>query len=225
MKITIRNWDKYNKRKDLKRPWWFALSNRLLEDPDFYEFNAEEIRAWIYILSQASQKRTGDIELSLVHAEKACNVKINALKSAISKLLKKEILSDPIGCRTDSERSTVGTLQDKTEQDITKQDTIAHFEECASELYSLYPKKVGKKKAFAKLKTVLNSKNGFENVRSAIMNYIAKLERDKTDAKFIKQFDTFMNCYEDYLDPDVGEAKSFKHRELTEEDLNDSQRI
>ncbi len=208
MKITIRNWDKFNKRKDIKQPWWFALSNRLLEDPDFYEFNAEELRAWIYLLCQASQKRSPNITVSFVHAEKACNIKISALKSAVSKLLEKGILTDPFGTCTQSVRDPTATLHDKTEQDMTRQDTYAHFEQCANALYSLYPKKVGKKKAFAKLSIILRDESSFEKIRLAIENYISKLQREKTEAKYVKQFDTFINCWEDYLES--SDSKDFR---------------
>ncbi len=209
MRITIRNWDKYNKRRDLKQPWWFALNNRLLEDTDFYEMSGDEIKAWIYILSQASKQKTDTIEVSFLHADKACNVQTSALKSTISKLLKKGILlqsvRDPNVIRTDCERNPSSTL--------TIHDTTiihAQTEVRASELYNSYPRKQGKKRGLAKLKTILNNESNFEKLKLAIENYKRSLAKERTEPRFIKHFDTFLGCWEDYTDPDVGKVQAPK---------------
>jgi len=85
--VTINNWDKHNPRKDIKRPTWFSVDNRMIEDPDFFAFNHGEFKSWIYILSRASQKHCGTIDVHFDHAERVCGIKKSDMNAAIEKLL------------------------------------------------------------------------------------------------------------------------------------------
>jgi len=85
--VTINNWDKHNPRKDIKRPTWFSVDNRMIEDPDFFAFNHGEFKSWIYILSRASQKHCGTIDVHFDHAERVCGIKKSNMNAAIEKLL------------------------------------------------------------------------------------------------------------------------------------------
>lgn len=121
--VTISNWEKFNPRKDYKRPWWFALSNRLMEDSDFYSFNDGEFRAWIYILSQASQHLSGTVRIGFSHADRVCNVRPKNLKSAISKLKRiGAITIDETAICTDGVQET-----NATGQDITGHNRTGHY--------------------------------------------------------------------------------------------------
>lgn len=103
MVIIIKNWEKYNGRKDIKKPWWFKLSNTLLEDSQFYSMTGEEIKAWIYLLSQASKHQSGAVYLDEDHATRVCWVKIDGLKSLLKKLEQYQIISkNPYAIRTRS---------------------------------------------------------------------------------------------------------------------------
>lgn len=223
IQVTIRGWEKYNKRKDIKNPWWFALSNRMLEDPEFYSFSGEEVRAWLYVLSIASQRNSATITINFNQARRSCNVKTDALISIIEKLNNNGVLSksvrDPYAIRTESVRHT--TRQDITEHNKTLQNTLVHSDEWTTDLYALYPKKMGKKKGVAKLKTILKTEPDFQKVKTAIENYMAHLKANKTESKYIKHFDTFVNQWDDWLDPKTGTGLNFKtaNQTLTEEDL------
>lgn len=211
MVITIKSYEKFiNGRHDIKRPWWFKLSNTFLEDPDFYKFSPAEIVAWIYIMCQASRRRSSSINVDFEHAHRASNVQKSVLNSCIDKLLERGIISvserDPYVIRTQPERQI--RLEEKREEE---KNTIAHFEKCATEIYSIYPKKVGKKRGWSKLKTILNKDSAFENLKTAISNYTEHCAKNKTEPKFIKQFDTFLGCWEDWLDSTTGTAKDFSN--------------
>jgi hypothetical protein len=86
MEIEIVGWDNYNPRKNYKSTSWLRLSNTLLEDPDFYSFNNGEMLAWIYLLSIASKKYSGTIQVNYEHAERVSRIKERDLKNAIKKL-------------------------------------------------------------------------------------------------------------------------------------------
>lgn len=55
-RIEIKNWDKFNPRKDVKKPTWFRLENDWESDPDFYDYTAEQKLLWIHLLSSASRE-------------------------------------------------------------------------------------------------------------------------------------------------------------------------
>ena len=88
MEIEVINFSRYNPRACIKRPVWFALSNRLLEDPDFFDFSDAEFKAWIYILSQASQKNSSIVIVNFAHAKRVCGIEEKIMIEVCSKLEK-----------------------------------------------------------------------------------------------------------------------------------------
>lgn len=86
--IRILNFEAYKGRADVKHNSWLRLSNRFLEDHEFFGFSFGEKIAWVYLLSIASQKNTSDITVSYQHAHQVCNIDENTLTSAVEKLIK-----------------------------------------------------------------------------------------------------------------------------------------
>lgn len=226
--VTISNWDKYNPRKDYKRPWWFAMSNRLLEDPDFYSFSDAEIRAWIYILSQASQRASKEIRVHFDHASRVCNVKTQALKSAVKKLEKIGVLSasvqDPNAICTGHERYI--TEHNITEHNINLDQasarSIASFD--LDLLYAKYPRKVGKEKGLAKLKAQIRTQADYEAVGIALNHYVQYCQANQSEQRFIKHFATWVSEWRDWLDPNTGKSEDFSKSKaalITEEEWNE----
>lgn len=119
--MTIKNFKRYKGRKDVTHNTWFRLSNRLLEDPDFYDFTAGELLSWVYMLSLASQKNSAVIEVNFAHAERVCRIKTKDLISAIKKLEGKQLLPGDV---TPTLRGRDADVTDAgaTRQDITEQD-------------------------------------------------------------------------------------------------------
>ncbi len=116
IEVTINNWEKYNKRKDYKRPYWFALSNRLIEDADFISFSGDEFKAWIYVLSQASQRCCGTVKIHFEHAGRVCGISKKTLINTATKLISLEIC-------TGSVQDPNATLHNTTEQNSTIQNS------------------------------------------------------------------------------------------------------
>lgn len=65
-------------------------------------------------------------------------------------------------------------------------------------IYKLYPKKRGKKKGMQRCLSQIDNQKKYDQLTTAILNY--KEEVKNTDIEFIKQFDTFMNCWEDWVE-------------------------
>ena len=121
--ITIRfkNWDKYNKRqKDIKRPYWFAMSNDIFMDPFYVELSDQERQAFIWLLCEASrQNKYGEVEISSRIFVQITGYKRSVLASTLDKLLKS---GRAAGSRQDAGGIATATEQNRTEQDRTEQD-------------------------------------------------------------------------------------------------------
>lgn len=91
IELEVLNWGKYNPRKDVKHPSWFAMSNRVLENTDLFDFTADEFKAFVYILCQASQQGSSTIQLKPAHAHRVCGIVEGVLLNAIEKLISAQI--------------------------------------------------------------------------------------------------------------------------------------
>lgn len=91
--ITIRNFDKYMGRSDIKNCWWFKMSNSILSDPEIFDLTGDELRAFLYVLCVASKKRSGTIELTRVHAMVSSHVEWPAMLSMVDKMVKRKVFS------------------------------------------------------------------------------------------------------------------------------------
>jgi hypothetical protein len=125
--VEILNWDKYNPRKDVKKPAWFACSNSLFDNHEFYDFTHTEMISWIYMLSLASKKLSGVITIHWEHLERIGRIKKKDFLAAIEKLQRNHcvrVSSLPTyGSRTESVQNPYATQQDKTLHNKTGQDT------------------------------------------------------------------------------------------------------
>jgi len=68
---------------------------------------------------------------------------------------------------------------------LTRQD----FED----LYKIYPKKMGKALGLLRCQTQIRSQNELKWARVAVENYKTYVKKNISEAKYIFQFDTFMN--------------------------------
>lgn len=121
MKVSIRNWEKFHPRKDIKHPSWFACSNRMIEDADFYSLTHGEFKAWIYIMSIASQKSSSTVFLNFDHADRVCRISRSEFESAIEKLKQMQIISDDV---TDTSRECDGHDTRQTHRQTDTQGEI-----------------------------------------------------------------------------------------------------
>lgn len=209
--VTIVNFEKYKGRKDIINNSWFRLSNRFLEDSDFFDFTFEEKFVWIYLLSLASQKNHAHIHVSYQHAHHVCNLTKNTVTSAIEKLCKIGCLKM---CRTRTLRGRYvdvthpcATLQNKTEQDTTlhNKQTNAHAEAFA-DFYKSYPRKIGKTRAEKKFLSLLKSGKDPNEIKRASGVYRMHCETNGVEVAFVKHPVTFLGEWTDWLDPEVGSS-------------------
>lgn len=115
--LKINGWEKYNPRKDIKHPSWFAFSNRMIEDPDFFDFSHGEFKAWIYILSRASQENNATIKVNFRHAERVCGISTSDLLQAISRCQKLGLIdSEYVHERTQDVQERTDHVRTRTDE-------------------------------------------------------------------------------------------------------------
>jgi hypothetical protein len=86
--IKILKWKEYNPRTDVRKPSWFRLENRMIEDQDFDALTHEEFKAWIYVLSVASQNNSDTATIVFSRAERVCQISRSGFVGLIEKLLR-----------------------------------------------------------------------------------------------------------------------------------------
>ena len=113
MEIEICNWDKYNTRKDIKNPSWFAFNNRMIEDADIYELTDGEFRAWVYCLSRASQNNNAIAKIDTRHAERVSRIDPKDISKMIEKMESVHIIKTHVRMRTESVQAHRSRVTDK----------------------------------------------------------------------------------------------------------------
>jgi hypothetical protein len=209
--VTIKNWDTYNPRNDVKNPSWFRMSNGFFEDPDFYDFTAIEIQTWIYIMSLASKKSSATITINFTHAERIGRIKRRELLEAAKKLQAIHVITVDV---TDAERERNGdvtethaTLHNKTDiTDITNTSTLTRASVLASLdlLYRRYPKKRGKAAGIKRLAGMVKTQDDLDSVTRALDTYLRYLKREATEPRYILHFSSWVSEWRDWLDNDAG---------------------
>jgi hypothetical protein len=69
-------------------------------------------------------------------------------------------------------------------------------------IYNLYPRKEGKKKGLTICNKIIDTSEKYTDLLKAVENYVKHCKSFKTEIRYIKQFSTFMNCFEDWISPD-----------------------
>lgn len=198
--ITLRNWKKFNGRSDIKNPTWFRLDASLIDDPEFFDFTAEEFKVWIYILCMCCRKNKATIKLFFGHAENSSKLSRKSVLSAVKKLSLLGVLTeipigpdtDPYGLRTDpctTDRQTdKQDRQDKTNKHAEPPSAVCVFD--FDSVYQKYPRKLGKAKGIQALSKQIKCQSDFDSFAKAVENYSKSVFG--VDEKYIKHFSSFV---------------------------------
>ncbi len=217
MQIKFLKWDKYNKRqKDIKRPFWFAMSNRFFRDPDLIDFTEKERLTFIYLLCEASdQNNYGQAKISVAMFSRDTGYSEAILYKTLDKLLKLKVAAE---WRQDGGGNATATEQD-SKQD-SKQDKTVLADLDFEFLYKKYPLKKGKQEGMARIKKVITSQEELDLFSMAIDRYVSDIKFRGTEAKYIKHFSTFVGYgdkqpWRDWLDSDAGFAITVRSNKYT----------
>jgi hypothetical protein len=92
--VSILNFQKFNPRKDSKRPTWFRMEHDLFEDSKFFDFSDSELRVWLYLLCRASREGvTGKVTVNVDHAYRVGSISKESLYRTLKKLQERRVLT------------------------------------------------------------------------------------------------------------------------------------
>jgi hypothetical protein len=205
LQIKFNNWEKYNKRqRDIKRPFWFAMSNNLFLDPFFIDLADDEKITFIYLLCEASQvNKFGECEVSEQKFTRLVGYNLQTLYKTIDKLLKSGVAA---GSRRDRGGMATATEQNRTVQDKNLSDPADRTEVAEKwdleEIYRAYPKRLGdmkKKAGLARVKKLVTSRAKFDEVLRAVKTYAAYCQAQKlVGTEKVKMFASFFDSHGDW---------------------------
>jgi len=90
--ITIRNWDKYNPKRDQKNYTWLRLDNDIANDTKLFGLTAAQKFMWIHLLCLASKANSGEIFIDLRQLERALEIDLRSIRDALEFLERRNIL-------------------------------------------------------------------------------------------------------------------------------------
>jgi hypothetical protein len=223
--LTILNWEKWNPRKDLKSTSWFRFQNSIFDDPQFFEFDHSELLFFIYLLSLASKKQSGDIEVHVAHAQRIGRFETSTINSAIKKLIEincvrtrdVDVTSIPadVPLRTNERNEHNVTNEHNTH---TTNDTNADGEsgdglgdvelskkviqQHLDQIYSKYPRKLGKAGGMAVLGKAIITQADVDALSKAMTNFVKDVELNETPEGFVPYFSTWVGPFDKQAWPD-----------------------
>lgn len=132
IEVTILKFENLSKRKDIKRPTWFAAENDILNHPDFFKIDAEEFRCWYWIMSVATKLNSETVRLCPELFAFQCKSSEDVFYSTLDKLNGKRLSFQQHHAHvTRTSRERIATNKQartyKTEQYRTEQTNITNI--------------------------------------------------------------------------------------------------
>lgn len=192
MKITIKNFEKFNPRKDLKSMPWLRLENNFYDQEDFFDEDVDACWLYVFLLCQCAQKVSATVDMREKYLINKSKMGKKRFDAALLRLSYKSLIlletneSDRV--RTDSCLTNERT--ERTNKRV-RTDRASDFD--LESIYALYPKKQGKAAGMKKLHSIIKSQETYDIVMQGVKNYADFVEREKTENKFIANFSTWVN--------------------------------
>lgn len=209
--LRLINAEQYIKRRDIQNPSWIALPINLLDSPDFFGISGNEFKAFFYIISMHAKLKKYEFKINIDHCCHNLLIDQSELISVLNKLDQKMWqVVDFIEDVTPTTRRRTATVQYSTLQNtFDRSNPTASITFDFEKIYKKFPKKVGKKKGLQKLSREIKTQTDFDNFSQAVDKYISFCAANKTSQQFIKQFDSFVTVWRDYLEEDFGQTTNF----------------
>lgn len=226
MRIKFAKWSKYNPRSDVKRGTWFRMQNDFFTNHQLFDFTNDEKLCFIYLITLRSSGDSDWVSLSFSHAEKIGGIKKSIVESTIKKLEKIQVLHVDVTdavvdvtpeYATDRQTDKTNKQTNKQERDFKNFDkeqqeksSVASFENRFQfdfgALYELYPRKQKRGLAMSLMANQIQDPETYQDLKTAIQNYRAFVERSQTAFRFQLTFAKFFDEWKDWLDPENGSS-------------------
>lgn len=214
LRIQITNFKKYLPKRHTvyNKLSYCALWSKVERSHAMLSMDVSTRWIWVVLLCMATESYDRDdnpeavFDLNCDLLSRMQGISIKQVNNSIKALINNNMIM--IDQDLISARSEHGRIEEKR----IEENSIAHSRKCEiDEIYQLYPKRLGKKKGFQRAGKVKDLKQ----LRQAVINY-ARLVEGK-DPQYIKQFDSFMSVWEDYLSMETTIQK--KHRRISPDEL------
>lgn len=203
LKISIVNFKKYQ-LDTAKMVHWFRVDTKITTSESLFGLSHSSKWVWICILAHGTEKKAGEFELNIDWASTVWDIKKKDLLESIEFLKERGLL----GVNSESTRSELGANSVLQYNTNNTNNTIHNGQNKfdLESLFSIYPRKIGKKEGIKKLRSLVKNQTDLENIRLSIINY-SDYCRNK-DPKYIKHFDSFLSVWEDYREKIIEKSSS-----------------
>ena len=191
-------YDYWIKREELQNGYFFSTVENIEENTTLNDYKQRKA------LKSLQQLKIVDVKVKGLPAKRYFKINeeqlIKLLNIQYSNNLKyssqnfKELDTKKFECNKNKQNKN----KDNNKK-INKKDLENEF----NELWELYPRKQGKKKALDKyIQCIKNNITNYEIVKQGIINYNRHIEKNKVSSKYIKQGSTWFNqeCWNDQYD-------------------------
>lgn len=198
MKITLKNFNKYNPRKDLKSMPWCRLENNFYDLEDFYDLDVYARWLFVFLLCQCGQKVSATINIDKKYMIFKSKLTENQLNAALSSLLNKSVILLDTN-EYEHTRSDSCLTNERTNERNEQNERVRELDFNIDAIYKIYPKKEGGKKGLEKLQKIIKTQDDYDKVLQGVKKYKEFCESTDRPKKFIKQFSTWVNneCWND----------------------------
>jgi len=202
MEIEVVSWDKFNPRKDLKSMPWFRLSGDIGYSETLFELTPEQKWLWIFTLSTCTKKVSGKIHVNPKFFAYHSGVKEQNVLKYMQVFENRGLIRSTNG----SERIRTDPIENVPNERTNERTNVRarvrnNFD--FDRIYNAYPKKEGKKKGMDICASQIVTMNMFHDLEKAVLNYVTMCNNNKTEKRYIKQFSSFMSCWEDYIEIEI----------------------
>ena len=232
--ISIKNWEKFNPRKDRVNFSWLRLDNNFFQDQAIFNLNDAQKCLFLFFLCECSKKNNPSVEFSIKYISVILGKKNDEIVKDIQCL-------DKLGVLTAKSRHKTGNVptnslatnerNERNERNEVKESLkIAGTNFDFENIYKNYPRKEGKKKGFQVCMKKIQTEQNFHDLKKAVENYSKHCDIMRQEIKYIKHFSTFMGEFEDWVNPDASlleapQSKLVNHyanmlREINDEENN-----
>ena len=194
IEISINNWDEYNPRKDLKSMPWFRIQSDIGSSESLFGLKPECKWLFIFLLSHAAKKLTGDFCLEPNYITHYSGVQ----QSDILKYLKQLETNGLVRITNESDRITNGSVPKRREEKRREEHTHTSCAPDLEAVYQKYPLKKGKSRGMKKIQREIKTPDDFERFSKAVDNYANDVKN--TEPRYIKHFSTFVSEWTDWVD-------------------------
>lgn len=206
--VTINDWAKFNPRSDRANYSWFRLENTFFTKT--FSWGASSQRLFLYLCSCASQQNKPQFKFDIDLAIALLKDKKGQILSNLNNLKHLGIVEMAVSRHDAGKEPSLLPATYVRTNETNETNNIGQNKFDLESLYSLFPRKIKKKKGIEKLHQLIKSSEDFDKVRKSIVNYSDYCSKNVSESKYIMHFTTFVSAWEDWLEPKTEFSKSGK---------------